>query len=450
MGSPNLLVPIALVAFIPATIASVRWLGMQRGIVAAMMGGWLFLPSFDGYYTVSVFRGKGMFVGAVLLVTSLVLDLSTWRRLRLRLLDAPMAAFCLLPLATSLSNGLGAYDGAQAVLETTMTWGAPYVLGRLYLGEMEALRRFANTLAVSGLVYVPFCLWEVRMSPHLNMVVYGFRTTWFAQVIRGEGYRPSVFMRDGLMLAMFLAAATLASYWTWRTGARRLTARLPSGVVWGLLTVTTLLTKSVGAIILLAVGIAALEATRRFRRALPLVVLLAIPPAYCAARIVGWAGTVLVDASKRAIAEERAQSLEFRMSNEDLLIEKALQRPWLGWGGWGRSRVYDDDGRDVSITDGLWIIVLGIGGFSSLIALALVLNVPALVLLRLFPSKYWDDPRLAAPVALTTALVLWQIDEVLNAMVSPIYPTIAGAIVSFGHWAVASRASAATKPRSRV
>ena len=37
----------------------------------------------------------------------------------------------------------------------------------------------------------------------------------------------------------------------------------------------------------------------------------------------------------------------------------ALDRPVFGWGGWGRSRLHDDQGRDVSVTDGLCIISAG-------------------------------------------------------------------------------------------
>lgn len=439
MSVPNVLVPLALLGFVPAAVAAVLWLGARRGLVAAMLGGWLFLPSFDGRYSFSIFHGKAVLIGAVLLVGSLALDLPSWRRLRPGLLDVPMAALCLLPFATSLANGLGAYDGAQAAFEASMTWGAPYLIGRLYFRDARALRHLASALVVSGLVYVPFSLWEIRMSPQLHKAVYGFTPIFFAQAMRYGGYRPNVFMRDGLMLAMFLAAASVAAYWSWRTGALRRIARLPAGVAFWVLALTTLLTKSVGAIVLLVTAVAALEGTRKTRSAVPILLLLIVPPAYCASRILGWSGAAIVDASREVVAEDRAQSLEFRMVNENMLIAKALRRPWLGWGRWGRARVYDADGRDISITDGLWIIVLGNGGFSTLVSLALVLGLPAVLLLRLFPPRHWTDPRLAAPVALTTALLLWQVDEVLNGMIVPVYPAMAGAMISFGYGILARR-----------
>jgi hypothetical protein len=149
-----------------------------------------------------------------------------------------------------------------------------------------------------------------------------------------------------------------------------------------------------------------------------------------------------VELARTATNPERAQSLEFRIDNEDMLVRKALERPWLGWGRWGRSRVYDEEGRDLSVTDGLWIIVLGTGGVLALVAMTLFLSAPTVILLRRVPVACLSDPRLAGPLALTTALLLWQVDEILNGMIVPVYPMIVGAMVSFGRSvAIASRAA---------
>src|SRR5437764_1120755 len=37
---------------------------------------------------------------------------------------------------------------------------------------------------------------------------------------------------------------------------------------------------------------------------------------------------------------------------------------WFGWGGWGRSRIFDQwTGKDISVTDGGWIIYFGVYGW---------------------------------------------------------------------------------------
>jgi hypothetical protein len=195
--------------------------------------------------------------------------------------------------------------------------------------------------------------------------------------------------------------------------------------------VTTVLVKSVGAVVLMGVGLAALATTRWLRTSLLVLALVAVPPAFVTARMLGWQAEQVVEISRQAVGSERAQSVDFRLHNERLLVEKARQRPWLGWGRWGRSRIRDDDGEDMTVTDSLWVITLGTFGLLGLACQWLSMVLPGLALLRRYPARLWSDPRLAAPAVLYVALLLWVVDDLLNAMVSPIFPAIAGALVTF-------------------
>jgi len=428
----NNLVPIALVAFVPVVFASLARLGPRRGVIASLLGGWLFLPSFDEYLDVPLVHTKAAFVPAVVLLASFLLDGHRWRRFRPRLLDAPIALLCVVPMASSLANGLGAYDGFAEVFNTTLCWGAPYFLGRLYFSEPRAITDFATSLVASALLYVPLCLWETRMSPQLHRALYGFHTFgYFGQTIRYGGYRPVVFMTNGLMLGMFMATSTLVAFWMWRAGVRRAILRLPLSWACALLGITTIVGKSSGAIVLLVAGIIALECARRLRSSALVAVLLAAPFVYCGARLSGWTGASVVELVGSKLDEDRAGSIQFRMYNEDMLIGKALHRPWLGWGGWSRARVHDEEGHDITVTDGMWIIALGKTGFIGLAALLVTLTLPPAALVLRFRARHWADPRLAAAVALAASLLLWAIDDLLNAMLSPMYPASAGALVSF-------------------
>jgi hypothetical protein len=240
-----------------------------------------------------------------------------------------------------------------------------------------------------------------------------------------------VFTQNGLSVGMFMATASLAAVWSWRTGARRVVAGV--SVVWValLLVLTTVLCKSTGAIALLVAGLAALEAAHRFRTPLLLVALALAPVAFAGGRLTGWSGRELVALSQRWVNPERAQSLQFRIENEDMLIAKATQRPWLGWGRFGRSRIFDEVGRDIAVTDGMWIISLGVSGFVGLVSLWLVLALPTGVLLWLFPARQWGDRRLAAAAAMATGTSLWAIDGLLNAMMNPLFPAMSGALISY-------------------
>ena len=66
----------------------------------------------------------------------------------------------------------------------------------------------------------------------------------------------------------------------------------------------------------------------------------------------------LVDAAAM-VSETRADSLEFRFDHEKQLLDRASERLLFGWGRYGRSRIFDIWGKDVSVSDGGWVIAIG-------------------------------------------------------------------------------------------
>ena len=145
---------------------------------------------------------------------------------------------------------------------------------------------------------------------------------------------------------------------------------------------------------LLTGGMSVLWMSTRFKTTVFLWALVLIPPVYVAVRVPNlWSGQQLIDLIKEYISEERAGSLEYRFFCEKLLVARAVERPMLGWGGWGRSAV-NLDGKEIP-TDGLWIITLGIRGFVGLILLYLVMDLPAILFLLRFPVRTWHNPQVA-------------------------------------------------------
>jgi len=439
---------VALVAFVPLTFVAFSSLGPRRGALASLLGGWLLLPWFDGVLRLPVLTSKRMLVPAVVVGVSLLVDGARWRKLKLGWLDLPVALWCLGQIASSVDNDLGAYDGVHAALEMAISWGLPYLLARLYFGDAPGIRDLALGLVLAALAYVPLCLWEIRMSPQLHRVFYGYSTLgeYFGQAIRFGGYRPSVFLSHGLMLAMFMANSTLVACWLWRTGAVRSVRGVKMGWICLTLLVTTVLCKSTGAILLLLVGLALLWSTRWLKASWLLAGFLALAPAFCTARLSGWTGHDLVAAAEKYINAERAQSLAFRVHQENALIGKAMRHPLFGWGRWGGARLYDEDGKDVSITDSLWIIELGNSGAVGLAALGAILLLPGLALLRRFPARRWPDPQVAAAAALAVTGGLVALDSLLNAMVTPLFPAAAGAVTTFCGASLATRRRRAAAP----
>ncbi len=106
-----------------------------------------------------------------------------------------------------------------------------------------------------------------------------------------------------------------------------------------------------------------------------------------------------------------------------------MQRPVFGWGGWGRARVHDENDKDVSVTDGLWIIALGNHGVVGLVSHVAILTLPLLILAARCPARRWNDPDVAPAATLAVLLVLYMIDNLSNAMFNPIYYLAAGALL---------------------
>jgi len=194
------------------------------------------------------------------------------------------------------------------------------------------------------------------------------------------------------------------------------------------LAATTVLCKSFGALVLLAVGIGVLLATRHSASRGFVVALGVLPLLYMAFRIPAyWSGVELTEIVTFA-DPGRAASLQFRLENENALIKRARQRPLFGWGGWGRARVRNMEGRDVSVTDGLWIIALGNTGLIGLASLTTSMLGFASGLVRRFRGQAWNNRYVAPSVAMCVMLILYFIDCLFNNMGNPVYLLAGGGL----------------------
>lgn len=432
-GQANILVPIALIGWVPLTWVLFLLLPARRAVVVSFLAGWMFLPVIAYKIPLVPDFDKTIIIGLAVLLSILLFDTGRLLRFRPRWHDIPIIVLCLCPIASSITNDLGARDGLRESLHELLFWGVPYFVGRLYFTEPDALRELAVGLFIAGLVYALLCLYEIRMSPQLHYIVYGFHQHSFFQHIRYNGWRPMVFMQHGLMVGLFMSAATLCGIWLRRAGSLRDLFGFPLLLFVVPLAVTTILVKSVGAIVLLFAGAAVLYAVTLLRSYVPFVLLAAVPVVYVLVRVTGVIPSAdLIDAAGATLGGERAQSLESRLVNEDMMTGRALERPFFGWGGWGRVRIHDESGQDVTITDSLWIITLGNKGLVGLVALMAVVLLPALVLTARLPVGLWVDPRAGAVAALAVVLVLWMIDSVLNAMIDPVFLLVAGGLGGLG------------------
>jgi len=423
----NAFAAIAVWGWVPAAVLFFAVLPARRAVLAAIIVGWLFLPMVEIQLAGLPNYGKSAATALGALLGVLLFDAGRVMRFRPRLIDAAALGWTLVPIASSLTNGLGLYDGVGSTIPVAQRWLIPYFLGRLYFSDLEGLRELAVAVFIGGLVYVPLCLYEIRMSPQLHTMFYGFHQHIFAQTYRFGGYRPTVFMQHGLGVGMWMTAASLVGVWLWRSGALRQVYGVPASWLLPVLLATTVLCKSVGALVLLVAGLGALEATKQLRTKAAIVALAVAPLAYIGLRTTDvWTGASMVEAARAVAGDERAASLNFRLKNEDVLIERALQQPVFGWGRWGRNR--PEGAGDTVVTDGMWIIALGQNGVVGLTLMLAVVLWPAMRFVVRVPAGLWYHPGVGGAAALAVLLVLFTTDCLFNAIPNPVFVLAAGGV----------------------
>lgn len=323
--------------------------------------------------------------------------------------------------------GLRIYDlfsfSLQSLIEVL-----PFLLGYSLFYSPREHQILLSVLAISGLLYTLPALFEVRMSPQLNVWIYGFFPHSFAQHVRGDGYRPVVFLQHGLWLGIFFAMSLIAGA-AWARSVRKSAFSnllLFLFIIWMLGAI--FLSKSLGALLISIIFLpVALLFSARFQvffSGLFAAVVL-IYPLVRGSDL--FPAQFLLDQARK-INPLRADSLNFRFVNEDILLQKANEKPWFGWGHWGRNAIYDENsGQKVSVNDGAWIILIGAFGWLGYIIRFGLLALP-LVLLR--KAKKNREINVAS-TGLCLVLAVNLIDLLPNATLTPVTWLIGGAVAGY-------------------
>ena len=299
----------------------------------------------------------------------------------------------------------------------------PLLLGRKFLSDEEGHKRLMVILFISALIYTLPALFETRMSPQVNRMVYGFFPHSWLQHIRDGGWRPLVFLDHGLLLGIYFACALIAGTILVRISesGKRLTYIFC--VVW--LLGALVMAKTLGAL-LIAVALLPVAFMLPVRLQLMAAAIIAmITIVYPMLRGSGFVPTDAIVEAAGGEASERAGSLAFRFGNEDALLGRANERPVFGWGWWQRARVFDENGVDTTVTDGAWIIIMSETGWVGYLSQFGLLTVP--IMLFFFRRKRYQIGLVTSGLCLVTSANL--IDLLPNASLSPVLWLAAGALL---------------------
>jgi hypothetical protein len=307
---------------------------------------------------------------AILILSLLLGRQATRNRGPVGLAEILMALYVLCPFITAALNqdpvNIGGrvlppadYYDALSAAATQFISIIPFIVGRAFLRTARSTQDIMIVLVVTGLIYSIPLLFEIRMSPQLHGWLYGYVPTDFIQTVReGGGFRPMAFMGHGLTAAFFLMTTVVAATALWKTGFRY--AGWSASGAAAYLGVVLILCKSAAAIVYAAIAAPLIRFASpkiQVRVALALVSLSLLYPVLRTADLIP-VDTIVSSAS--FFSEQRADSMKFRFDNESGLLTRASERILFGWGRFGRSRLYDPDtGKDMSVTDGRWIITIG-------------------------------------------------------------------------------------------
>jgi hypothetical protein len=414
-------------------------LPLEAAAIAAMLGGYLLLPS---NLTVDVPLLPPL---DKMSIAALATFLLCWMKGAQSPGGRPpvliyVFAFGLVlsPILTSLTNsyelttprgsipGFYPVDGLKVAGRQLIAL-LPLFVGMRFLSNDYGRSLLLKSLPFAMTLYSIPMLFELRMSPQLHRWVYGYHPSDFFQQMRAGGFRPVVFVEHGLVLALFTSLAVIASVVLMRT--KRRIFSLPTVFIAGYLSVLLLLCKSLGPMIYAVVLVPVVMFTKPrtwARIALLFALILCSYPVLRASSLIP---VHHIANLASAVSVDRSESFETRVTNEDMLLARANEKPLFGWGTWGRNRVFDrETGKDVSITDGQWVIQIGIYGWFGYFALFGLLAVAIFGAYRQLGSKM--TPASISLGGLALLLGVHVIDMIPNATAMSLTLLLAGTIAA--------------------
>lgn len=411
-----------------------------RGVILAVAAGWIVLSPGVGINIPGIPQlSKDYAVPYAAAIGVLLTRGHLLRRLRLSWIDLFFAAAMISPFISSLSNGLGAWDATSEMYGRLATWGIAYLIGRILVADLQDVRECALAILLAGMLIVPLCLIEVRLSPQLHKWVYGDHFRKFHMAVRLGGYRPTLMFRHGLEVGLWLAYTSVIAVWFALTSPRTRLLSIPVQWHTGVILFTSVVSRSLGALALMVVAIAAAVTARSTKVRLLILALTLAVPGYLGLRITGlWSPDFVVEIVETFGEPRRAASFAARVFQEEELGGKARQRLAFGWGGHNRFRVFDDFGNQTTVVDSLWLIIFGKYGLFGLVSLYGMICIPSILIVLRTPTRYLFHPNMAGVVALILALFIANADSLQNAFYSPLMMIAAGALattaVSIRRW----------------
>ena len=436
------MIEITFAAYALAAALLFRWAEPGRAVAITCFAGWLLLPvgnfppgSADTtlpYWIMGAALPSDMLLTKIWWPPVLALAGALWRdrksflQLRPDWRDVPLVLLCLWPIVQWPFSEHPDPLPWIAALYLGAAWGVPWLLGRAYFrgreGGKRLLRAFVLGLAVIG----PVAILEGILGPKVYGWFYEPHPFRFDGIDRYIGYRPLGFFEDGNQYGIWVAATALAAVGLWQSEFTPRT-RVLLGSIAAMALLIALMSQSVGAILLLLLGLGSLWKSGVFilRWTLRFALLIAV---------VGSAAFVSSRLSLRDVAEHTSLGREivhtirqagrgsilWRLGRDQQALSVIRVHPVLGTAQWDWWRQIGQRPWDLAT------LLLGQFGAIGLILAFGSLLVPATGSLRRPSWQLSSQP----PSALAIIVLIGVGDMLVNSFI--LYPAIlaAGALVA--------------------
>ncbi|MEL6765651.1 MAG: hypothetical protein AAFP17_00605 [Pseudomonadota bacterium] len=315
------------------------------------------------------------------------------------------------------------------------------LLGRRFLSDENGALIFLKVVGLMGVAYGALIVLEWRLSPMLKFWVYGIWDINWVLATRSSGFRPVVFMQSGLQASIFQAMASIAAIAVFRAsnGGDR--------TLWRFIALFCLaclpFTQSMAAIIL-GFGFSLVAFFGSKRQILIIVALIAgFVFTYPVLRMAEVVPTTQMVSAARVVSDTRAGSLAFRFQSEDRYIDRALIRPFFGWGQRERDMPRTADGERAAIPDSNWSIITTQRGFVAFVAIYGLFTLPTIVLWR----KRRVAPINHVVLGLSLIVCVALLDKLLNSFFTPILWIGSGALIGVAERVVLKESTEAAAER---
>jgi hypothetical protein len=169
----------------------------------------------------------------------------------------------------------------------------------------------------------------------------------------------------------------------------------------------------------MVVGLAAVFVASFLQKPWPLLLLIIISPLWMTSRTLDLINGQIVYDLFSLISEDRAQSFQIRLDQEEEIRQIAMKTPIFGGSRWWPNGA-----------DQLWLIYFRNFGIVGITTFTAIFLVPGWILLRRIPFRQLCQPEWAPVTGMILIVALYTIDNLLNGLVNPIFTVVAGALSS--------------------